>query len=145
MSSRTQRPESNDKLPSDMLNIQGITHAKKGSFDEAIKCFIKAEKLNPNNATSWYNIGTSLAMVNKEDKALLILYCFDRAIELDPYNAEAWNNKGVILELMGAEKNALVCYQRSLEIRPGYASSMRNIELLLKKSGSTNESRKYIR
>jgi Flp pilus assembly protein TadD len=134
---------SNEKVPSDLLNIQGIAFAKQGKYQEAVECFIKAQKLNPNNPLSWYNIGTSLAMVDKEDKALLVLYCYERAIELDPYNAEAWNNKGAILELMGAEKNALACYGRALEIRAGYASAMRNIELLLKKLGHNEASKKY--
>jgi tetratricopeptide (TPR) repeat protein len=143
LSDITETPEANAKYPSDML--EGIAYAKKGNYHEAIQCFIKAHNLNPNNATSWYNIGTSLAMVDKEDKALFILHCYDRAIELDSNNAEAWNNKGTILELMGADKSALFCYERALEIRPGYASAMRNTDLLLKKLVSANESRKYIR
>lgn len=134
---------SNDKVPSDLLNIQGIAFAKKGQFQKAIECFVKAHKLNPNNPLSWYNIGTSLAMVNQEDKALLILYCYERAIELDPYNAEAWNNKGAIIEMMGNDKNALACYERSLEIRPGYTSAIRNIQSLLKKLGHREASQKY--
>ena len=134
---------SNEKVPSDLLNIQGIAFAKKGQFEEAIECFVKAHELNPNNPLSWYNIGTSLAMVNKEDKALLILYCYERAIELDPYNAEAWNNKGAIMEMMGSDKSALACYERSLEIRPGYPSAISNIELLLKKLGYRQASKKH--
>lgn len=135
--------EINDNIPSDMLNIEGIGHAKKGDFHEAIRCFIKAQNLNPNNATSWYNIGTSLAMVNKEEKALFILYCYDRAIEIDPNNAEAWHNRGTILELMGTNQKALHSYQRALEVRPGYISAMCNIELLMKKLGWEDESKKY--
>jgi tetratricopeptide (TPR) repeat protein len=143
VSNQDKTASANEKVPSDALNIEGIAHAKRGDYHEAIRCFIRAQNLNPNNATSWYNIGTSLAMVNKEDKALFILYCYDRAIELDSNNAEAWNNKGAILELMGAKKNALFCYERALEIRPGYVSAMRNIELLLKKLGRNAESKKY--
>jgi superkiller protein 3 len=135
--------EINDNIPSDMLNIEGIGHAKKGDYHEAIRCFIKSQNLNPNNTTSWYNLGTSLAMTNKEEKALFILYCYDRAIEIDPNNAEAWNNRGAILELTGADQRALHSYQRALEVRPGYASAMRNIELLMKKLGWEAESKKY--
>ena len=116
--------------------MEGIAHARKGNFQKAIQCFVDCQKLNPNNALSWYNIGTSLAMISKQDHALLILYCYDRTLELDPYNAEAWNNKGAILEeIMGAEKNAMACYERAFEIRPNYASARSNIELLLKKQG----------
>jgi tetratricopeptide (TPR) repeat protein len=133
----------NEKVPSNKYNIEGIAHAKKGEYHEAISCFLKAQNQNPNNPTSWYNIGTSLAMVNKEEKALFILYCYDRAIDLDPHNAEAWNNKGAILEFMGADKSALHCYQRALEIRPGYASAKHNIELLLKKKGLKSHAKQY--
>ena len=128
-----------------MLNIKGAGHARKGEFNEAIKCFIESQNVNPNNPTSWYNIGTSLAMVNKEDKALFILYCYDRAIEINPRNAEAWNNKGTILELMGAFENAIKCYERALEIRPGYENATRNMKLLLSRLGHKGRAKKYDR
>ena len=82
-------------------------------------------------------------MVDKDDKALLVLYCYERAIELVPYNAEAWNNKGAILEWMGADKNALACSERALEIRPGYPSAMRNMEVLLRKLGHNEAAKRY--
>ena len=43
---------SNEIVPSDLLNIQGIAFAKKGQFEEAIGCFVKAHELNPNNPLS---------------------------------------------------------------------------------------------
>ncbi|HKZ60868.1 MAG TPA: tetratricopeptide repeat protein [Nitrososphaera sp.] len=135
--------ETDYRGPAELLNRQGMGHAKKGEYNEAVKCFIKAQNVNPNNATSWYNIGTSLAMDNKEDKALFILYCYDRAIELNPQDAEAWNNKATILELMGADENAIMCYKRALEIRPGHGSAMRNMELLLTRLGRKREAMNY--
>jgi tetratricopeptide (TPR) repeat protein len=47
------------------------------------------------------------------------------------------------MEMIGNDESALACYERSLEIRPGFASAIRNIQLLLKKLGYKEASKKY--
>ncbi len=63
----------------------GITHAQLSQFDEAIKYFRKAIKLNPKNADFYFNLGLALDSANRKTEAGL---AFKRAVELNPAYGE---------------------------------------------------------
>jgi len=65
------RPELNIskvQLPGDWNN-KGSALGRQGKYDEAIKCFDEAIRLDPNRASAWYNKGTALKLLGKTSES----------------------------------------------------------------------------
>jgi len=77
---------------------KGIALGNQGKYNEAIKCFNEAIRLDPKEVDAWNNKGVALVIQEKYDEAIK---AFDEAIRLDPNLAGAWNNKGVALKALG--------------------------------------------
>ena len=91
------------KKVQELIN-KGTTLGKLGKHDEAIKCFDKAIKLNPNYEKAWNNKGVALDNLGKHDEAIK---CYDKAIKLNPNDEDAWYNKGLALDKLGKDKEAI--------------------------------------
>ena len=70
-------------------------YSQIGSFEDSIKNYLKAIKLNPKYFEAYNNIGVAYTSWKKIDKAIK---SFDRAIQINPSYAEAYNNKGNALK-----------------------------------------------
>ena len=62
----------------DWIN-QGVALFNQGMYDDAIKCFDEAIRLDPNLAQEWYNKGDALLYQGKYDEAI---QACDEAIRL---------------------------------------------------------------
>ncbi len=92
----------------DYWNARGVDDNRKGSelrkqreydkatlaYENAIKAFDKADKLDPLYAKSWSNRGNALIAQRKYDEAI---EAFRHAIELDSKSPRTWANYGVAL------------------------------------------------
>jgi serine/threonine protein kinase len=94
-----------------------------GRFDEAIRCFDQAIKINPQYADAWYNKGGSLNSLGRFDEAIR---CFDQAIKIDPQHAKAWYNKGNSLDKLGRFDEAIRCFDQAIKIDPQDAAAWYN-------------------
>ena len=121
-------------LDSEVLNVNGLNHAKKGQILDAVLCFQKAVDLNPNNFKAWFNYGTGLTKIGKFDDSSL--YCFEKALEIDPNDAEVWNSKGSVLYANGKREEAFACYKRSVELAPTNGRAWQNMGVLIEKLGN---------
>ena len=70
---------------------KGAALFSQGKYDEAIKCYDEAIRLDPKLAETWCNKGAALTNLGNYDEA--IKAC-DEAIRLDPKSAIAWDVKG---------------------------------------------------
>lgn len=120
-------------VDSDVWNSKGADFARKGFHKEALACFEKAIKCNPNSAKAWYNKGTSLCVLGLAGEDAL--HCFDVCIEINPMDAGAWTNRGTILFQMGRYDEAVQSYDRALEIHPVHSSAWTNKGLLYNSLG----------
>ena len=68
------------------------------SYEDSIKNYSKALKLNPNYFEVYNNIGVAYTSWKKINKAIEF---FDKAIQINPSYAEAYNNKGNALKEKG--------------------------------------------
>ena len=59
--------------------------------------------------------GNSLLEESKFEEALAF---FEQALLLNQNDPNLWNNKGVVLRSMGRYEEAMVCFNKSLEIDP---------------------------
>ncbi len=90
----------------------GLSYLKERQTIQALREFIEAEKLNPDDP----EIQNTLAMTYFEKKV------YDKAEEhlrkaliADPKYSEAWNNLGTVYRHMGQPDEAVNCYEKALE------------------------------
>ena len=57
--------------------------------------------------------------------AEMALMRYDQALEKESRSADAWTGKGTALQYLEKYAEALVCYDRALEIRPGHDLAMK--------------------
>ena len=107
---------------------------------EGIECFLEVTKLDPKHKTAWFDLANAYSSWSEYTKAF---NCYDKAIALSPDNlyvvyakkADLFSKcikiKGVRFKATSKSparsilpKDALMCYDKALEIKPkyGYAS-----------------------
>lgn len=75
---------------SNILFYIGNSYSFQNKFDEAIKAYAKAIKINPQSPMAWNNKGLALANLHKSDEAIK---AYDKAIEINPQDSMALENK----------------------------------------------------
>ena len=81
-----------------VLIDKGDEFLDKGMYREAILCFNKALKLEPNSDSAWNNKGVALEKMGRYEEALL---CFERAYEINPSLELYRSNLKIELENLG--------------------------------------------
>ena len=66
--------------------LKGNEHTYKEEYNDAISCYDKAIKIDPNFSQAWNNKGLALYDLGRYEEAI---ECFDKALELDPYMTDA--------------------------------------------------------
>jgi tetratricopeptide (TPR) repeat protein len=94
----------------------------KGEYEEAIKSFAGALKLETSNPKIYNNLGLALYKSGRYQAALEV---FKKSGD----EASAYNNLGVLYMGDGRYKEAVEAFERALEIRPGfYVKAYENLE-----------------
>ena len=102
-----------------------------GFLDKLLK-----KKIEGKTAEEWY--GLAVAESDPEKK----IEYLDRVIELKPDFAGAWNLKGLEYVVLKQYEDAIACFDKALEIRPGYPEARYNkedAETELRKRGEETE------
>jgi tetratricopeptide (TPR) repeat protein len=92
---------------------KGTALGELGKYEEAIECYGKALKIDPNHADAWCNKGNALDKLGKYEGAI---ECCDKALKINPNFAGAWYNKGWTLDELGRHKEAQECFERAREL-----------------------------
>ena len=95
----------------------------QGEYDEAIKSFEEAIRLDPNNALAWNNKGIALGDQGKHDQAI---EAFEKAIALNPPDAIAaiaWRNKGHSLLNLGKYNESIQANDKAIELNPKFVDA----------------------
>jgi protein O-GlcNAc transferase len=114
----------------------GNTFKDQGRLDEAISCFQKALKINPNLVEVYNNLGNTFKDQGRLDEAIS---CFQKVLEINPNYAEAYNNMGNMLMGQGNLAEAVYHYQKALEINPNLAEAYHNLGNALKDQNRLTE------
>jgi tetratricopeptide (TPR) repeat protein len=80
---------------------------------EAIECYNKVLRINPNNEDVLNNKGISLYNLGKYDDAL---YCFDRILVINPNAGQVLKNKADVLTKLERHADAQKCYERARKL-----------------------------
>ena len=112
-------------------NLLGVAYWRLGDSERAQDRFEKAIALDPDNAIFNVNIGsyfTAKAQKSRRpsDKQRAVDF-FQRAIQSDPQLASAYNGLGGALKLQGKRDEAILNWEKALELDPSYALSAFNL------------------
>jgi len=102
---------------------KGNTLNNQDKYDDAIKAYDGAIRLDPNYVAAWDGKGNTLNNQGKYDDAIK---AYDEAIRLDPKSAYAWCGKGYALSELGKYDEALKAYDEAIRLDPDYASAWIN-------------------
>lgn len=99
-----------------MLRITKVTYLQYlAKYDEALKCVDKSLETFPNNAYALDAKGYILAVSGKSGNALEY---YEKAIKTDLFCEEGYYHKGKAHEKLKQYKDALVCYNKVIELNP---------------------------
>jgi tetratricopeptide (TPR) repeat protein len=124
-----------DEIESNSAEVwfnKGFALHSLGRYDEAIKAYDEAIRLDPNLAGAWNNKGSALGKQGKYDEAII---CYDEAIRLYPNYANAWSNKGSALGKQGKYDEAIKAFDEAIRLDPNYANAWYNKGETLIKQG----------
>lgn len=99
-----------------------------GNIPEAKRLYIEALKINPVHALSKINLAPILLNEGKPEEALKIL---DQAEVLEPDDPVLLFNKATTLTALGRNAEAIMYYQKVLEVNPNDEEVQKKLELLL--------------
>lgn len=101
---------------------------RHGKYDDAVRHYLKALKMNPNYAEAHYDLGVTLERQGNSDAAVRH---YLEALRIKPGDARVHNNIGVIRANQGKFNAAVDHYQKALQIRPDYAVAYYNLGIIL--------------
>jgi len=96
---------------------------KTERYDEAIRIYSQALKLEPRNARLWNNKGLCFTNLYLHTEAIS---CYDKALSVDPKYTIAWCNKGSSLIRLLKYDDALSCFSNALETDPKNTIALNN-------------------
>ncbi len=74
------------QVKSEEYILKGKEYKNKQKYQKAIDSFVRALKVNPNSAESWYELGLINFVRNRIPESLI---CYERAIDIKPAYTEA--------------------------------------------------------
>lgn len=111
-------------------NSRGVINLIQEKYNEAIYDFNQALNLSPDSLCEQYvvlyNLGDTHLTLKKYQTAINYL---NQAIRLKPDYADAWNLRGVAYSWLNNFPQAIVDYQKALEINPNHQDALRNLAI----------------
>jgi len=113
---------------------KGKILSEKCLWTDAIQCFDKILKTDPNNAEALYQKACVLSKTGEPKGALK---CLDKILILFPNHINALCEKGIVLDMLGLRQEAITFFDKSLKINPQHVNSLLQISRILLEQGST--------
>jgi hypothetical protein len=118
------------------LLLAGATVARNRVWRSDLALWTDAVGKSPNKARPWFNLGTALAELGREQEAVEPMR---RAVQLEPGSAHARTQLGGLLILTGRPAEAEPELRQALRLKPGETSTMFNLAEALWRTGRRKE------
>jgi tetratricopeptide (TPR) repeat protein len=102
---------------------KGYAASQQGNYQEAIKQYTEALKIDPNLAQAYNNRGNAYAGLGDYKKAIAD---YAQAIKIDPNNAEAYYNRGLAYYNLGDTSKAITDWTQAIKIDPNLVQAYYN-------------------
>jgi tetratricopeptide (TPR) repeat protein len=103
-------PAKGNKKAAKAINAKGLASSKKGDFNNAVKMFEEASKLDKSDVEIVNNLGFSYL---KQGNLDLAQQAITLALTLSPDRATAWENLGEIFGIKGDLGKAVACFSNA--------------------------------
>ena len=101
----------------------GLTSYKKGKYEEAVKHYDEAIRLNPQYAGAYNNRGNAKSAFGRHEEAIAD---YDEAIRLSPQHAPSYNNRGIAKSALGRHEESIADYNEAIRLNPQDANAYCN-------------------
>jgi len=118
------------------LYKKGLNSMSSEKFQEAIRSFDLALRIDPDYVDAWIKRGYAHFHLNEYTVAIA---SYDRAIDIDINNAEAWNMKGLAYYKMKNFEKAIDCCEKAVDINPNDGMSWYNKACYLTLNGRIDD------
>jgi Tfp pilus assembly protein PilF len=98
-----------------LWNRLGIAQQQQDKFNDALKSYQHASKIDKKGGEAWNNMGTIYFQEKKWTKAV---QTYQKAIQLDAYNATFYSNLGLAYLNHKQVPEALAAFQRAMALDP---------------------------
>lgn len=135
-SSTMAEPTAEERVRAEELKTQGNQLMKEEKYNEAIKCYTDAMKLDSKNAVFLCNRAAAYSKLGEHNKA--IDDC-KKAVTLDSNYGKAYGRMGLSYQNIQDYQKAKESYKKAVELEPGntfYQSSLSQVEAKLQESQS---------
>lgn len=102
--------------------------AKEGRYDEAIRNYWNALRINYNNEKAHSGLGIVLKNLGRIDEAI---DHYQKALQIRPDYEKAHNNLGIALFIKGDVKRATSHFRKALTLKPHYTIAKKNLRKVL--------------
>jgi tetratricopeptide (TPR) repeat protein/capsular polysaccharide biosynthesis protein len=92
--------------------------AEFSKIQQAIECYDRAIKLNPDLAIAYHNLAEVLVIEKRTDEAIAN---YETSLKISPNSFESYHSLGKVWAAKGELERAIDCYSKSLELNPNYA------------------------
>jgi tetratricopeptide (TPR) repeat protein len=119
----------------------GNDYFKKNEFDDAIKSFEEAIKINLKDANALNNIGCIYFQKKEYNKAIEY---FEKSIKLNPEHENAWKNLSSALLLNGEYDKSIIILTNLVDKNPDNATALYNFSCIYALKGDIQKSMDYL-
>ncbi|MFN9718002.1 MAG: tetratricopeptide repeat protein [Planctomycetota bacterium] len=103
-----------EKLDSPEEFVQlAYRHERAGEFPEAVAAYQKSLELDPQQPTTWYDLGVSYAAMDRMPEAI---DAYTKSIEIDPSSARPFNNRATAYARLKQYDKAIADCDRAIEL-----------------------------
>lgn len=129
--------DSPDKMDAAAWFGKGYSLSSDGEYEQAIKAYDEALKLNPDLAAAWIQKARALYESGRYDESII---ASQAALRIDPNCSFAWNSLGASLVIQGKNDEALDACNKAIELEANYDSAWSNKGYALMSMGKYDES-----
>ncbi len=120
-----------------MLLLVGRQKASEGLYTEALNAYAASIQANPKTLSAHLGLGTLLAQLGDLDRGKEV---FKQAGDEIPGMSEIYFNSGLIAALQGVPAEAIVFFERALDVNADYLPARENLAGVLASTGRFRES-----
>ena len=130
------------KFTNKPYNSNNSEQCKENTTETAISSLRQALLLNPENSTTWYNLGLALHNRGELSEAEI---CYQQALQRNPQLTEAWNALGDIALEKENFAQAIDFYEKALALAPNAPNTRHNLSWALSNFGNLKQQQGYPR
>lgn len=127
-------PENSDKYKD--LVAKGDENYNNKSYDESLKNYQEALKLNPSDEVTLLKTGNVYKLKNDNKNAINF---YKKAIVVNPSYSDGWFNLGLVYANEGNNSKAKECFHRVIGLNPNYGYAYYALALAYEQDGNNKE------